>query len=136
METISLLKKIGIKSGLRVCLLGPTPEAEEAIRGEAPEEVIFLDGLGEGPYDIILFWPQGLAGLVERFTELQKAIRPDGAIWAVMPKKKYAGQRGIDFNWDELQAAALQTDLVDNKTASITEQDYGTRFVIRKARRM
>jgi hypothetical protein len=34
-----------------------------------------------------------------------------------------------------MQAAGLQTDLVDNKVASVTEQDYGTRFVIRKERR-
>ena len=52
-----------------------------------------------------------------------------------MPKKKYARQRGIDFTWEELQAAGLQTDLVDNKIASLTEEEYGTRFVIRKERR-
>ncbi len=117
-------------------MLDPTAEANGAIRGAAPQDVIFSDRLGEGLYDIILFWPQKLDGLVERFIELQKAIRPEGAIWAVVPKKKYAGQRAIDFTWQELQAAGLQTDLVDNKTASITEEDYGTRFVIRKSRRM
>ena len=52
-----------------------------------------------------------------------------------MPKKKYALRRGIDFSWEEMQAAGLQTDLVDNKVASITGEDYGTRFVIRKDRR-
>ncbi len=35
-----------------------------------------------------------------------------------------------------MQVAGLQTDLVDNKVASIDEQDYGTRFVIRKAKRV
>lgn len=44
----------------------------------------------------------------------------------------HARQRGIDFSWQEMQAAGLRTDLVDNKVASITAEDYGTRFVIRK----
>jgi hypothetical protein len=52
-----------------------------------------------------------------------------------MPKKKYADRRGVSYTWEQLQAAGLQTDLVDNKVASITEEDYGTRFVIRKQRR-
>ena len=34
-----------------------------------------------------------------------------------------------------MQAAALTTDLVDNKNAAFSEQDYATRFVIRKDRR-
>ena len=66
-----------------------------------------------------------------RFQDLQHRIVPTGAIWAVIPKKKYARKWGIDFTWEELQAAGLQTDLVDNKVASIDEETYGTRFVIR-----
>jgi hypothetical protein len=76
-----------------------------------------------------------LDGLVEWFAALQGQIAPTGAVWAVMPKKKFAPGRRVSFTWEELQAAGLQTDLVDNKIASITEQDYGTRFVIRKERR-
>ncbi len=34
-----------------------------------------------------------------------------------------------------MQAAALTTDLVDNKIVSLTGEDYATRFVIRKERR-
>jgi len=41
----------------------------------------------------------------------------------------------IDFTWEQMQAAGLQTDLVDNKTVTLNEQDYSTRFVIRKDRR-
>jgi hypothetical protein len=50
----------------------------------------------------------------------------------IIPKKKFASERGIDFTWEEMQAAALQTDLVDNKVAAINEQENATRFVIRK----
>lgn len=131
-----LAKKLGIKTGQLVCLLDAPPEAEEAIRSASPGGVEFMEVLpGAQPVDMILFWPFSLDGLAGRFAFLQSSIRPDGAIWAVMPKKKYARQRGVDYTWEKLQAAGLQTDLVDNKVASITEQDYGTRFVIRKDRR-
>ena len=52
-----------------------------------------------------------------------------------MPKKAVARQRGLTLTWEEMQAAALTTDLVDNKNASMTDEEYGTRFVIRKERR-
>jgi hypothetical protein len=91
--------------------------------------------LDEARCDLLLFWPAGPAGLEDRFRRLQGRIDPDGAIWAIIPKKKFAAARGMALPWEQLQAAALRTDLVDNKTASISEQEYGTRFVIRKDRR-
>jgi hypothetical protein len=130
-----LAKKLGMKPGDQVCLLDAPPEAVQVLLEAEPRGVDFSDSLGEMRYDLILFWPGSLEGLVERFTGLQRRIHPDGAIWAVMPKKKYALRRGVDFTWEELQAAGLHTDLVDNKVATITEEDYGTRFVIRKDRR-
>jgi 16S rRNA G1207 methylase RsmC len=97
--------------------------------------VTYLDSLSTQKVDILFFWPKDLSGLAERLADLQDQIDPDVAIWVVMPKKKYAGARGIDFTWEEMQAAGLSTDLVDNKVASINDVEYGTRFVIRKERR-
>jgi hypothetical protein len=129
-----LAKKLGIKPGMVVSLLDAPPEAEAVVR-ESAGWAVFSASLGEGRYDAILFWPRQLDGLAERFAELQRHIVPDGSIWAVIPKQKFAAQRGVHFTWEQMQAAGLQTDLVDNKVASITQQDYGTRFVIRKERR-
>ena len=130
-----LAKKFGIKPGYSICVLGASPEASAQFRAGSPPGASLFEELGEAPYNLIFFWPHSLEGLTGQFTELQSKIQPDGAIWAVMPKKKYARQRGVDFTWEELQAAGLQTDLVDNKIASLTEEEYGTRFVIRKERR-
>jgi hypothetical protein len=130
-----LAKKLGIKPGQVVCLVDAPTEAAVAIRSQSPAGVTFVAGLGQRRCDVLLFWPAALAGLAERFRELQFHIDPDGAIWAVIPKKKYAGPRGVPFTWEQMQAAGLQTDLVDNKVASVTEAEYGTRFVIRKDRR-
>ena len=130
-----LAEKLGIKSGQVVCLLNAPSEAAALLRQECPEDVSFSNTLEHGPYDVILFWPKQLAGLSDRFAQLQRHIVPDGTIWAVIPKKEFARVRGIDFSWSELQEAALRTDLVDNKVATLSEEEYATRFVLRKSRR-
>ncbi len=127
-----LSKKFGIQAGQRVCLLNPPDDAIAVLTPTLPEDVQIMVGTAEAQVDIVLFWPQTLHQLAERFAELQLEIVPDGAIWAMIPKKKFAKKRNIDFSWEMMQAAGLETDLVDNKIASFSEQDYGTRFVIRK----
>jgi len=131
-----LAKKLGIKASSRVCLLAAPAPAEAVVRQACQDvlpRLIFEQDLER--CDVILFWPHSLLGLTDQLRELQNRIYPDGAIWVVMPKKKFARERGIDFTWEQMQAAGLLTDLVDNKVAAITEQDYGTRFVIRKGKR-
>jgi hypothetical protein len=131
----TLAQKLGIRPGHTLCLLDAPPGAMDLLRREAPTGVTFATAVGAERFDLILFWPAALDGLAERFARLQHAIHPDGAIWAVIPKKAFAAQRGVAFTWEEMQAAALTTDLVDNKGAAFSEQDYATRFVIRKDRR-
>ena len=134
------VKKLGLRPGQRVCLL-PAPgdplsaQAAAGLHAACPPGVSVDTRLEPGRYDQIFFWPNSLEGLDELFAELQGWITPQGAVWAVIPKQQYALPRGITFTWEAVQAAGLQTDLVDNKIASLNEQDYATRFVIRKDRR-
>jgi hypothetical protein len=130
-----LARKLGLMPGQAICLLGATPEGGAAVRACCPKGSAITEKLGRGVFDILLFWPRRRRGLEESFDRLQGKIRPDGAIWAVIPKKASKRGRELDFTWEDLQAAGLTTDLVDNKIASITEEEYGTRFVIRKDRR-
>lgn len=131
----SLAKKFGIQPGHQVLLLNPPEDAIEILSPELPEGTALLLETAEQKVDIILFWPQTAHQLAQQFAELQMEIAPDGAVWALIPKKKFAKKRGIDFTWEAMQAAGLETDLVDNKVASFSDQDYGTRFVIRKVLR-
>ncbi|MEJ2263507.1 MAG: hypothetical protein P8X95_08675 [Anaerolineales bacterium] len=131
MSATNLAKKLGIKPGDRVWLIEAPSGTAEYLRRGCPEGVSFVERLPDDKVEIVLYWPRGLEGLTDRFRDLQHRIVPTGAVWAVIPKKKYARKWGIDFSWEELQAAGLQTDLVDNKVASIDEETYGTRFVIR-----
>ena len=135
----SFAQKLGLKSGQTICLLEATAETAQVIRAACDEalgdDVTISDVLNSAPFDLIFFWPRDLDGLAGRFAALQRQIVLDGAIWVVIPKKAVARQRGLLLTWEEMQAAALTTDLVDNKNANMTDEEYGTRFVIRKERR-
>jgi hypothetical protein len=129
-----LATKLGIKPGYKVALPS-APAGLASLLEDACPVAEFYDTLSDAPYEIILFWPTELAGLTDTFARLQRQIVPDGAIWAINPKQRIARQRGMTFTWKDIQAAALQTDLVDNKIASVSDEEYATRFVIRKDRR-
>jgi hypothetical protein len=135
----SLARKLGLKPGQAVCLLDATPETAQVIRSACAEGLggdMAISAMLEGaPFDMIFYWPRELEGLAGRFAALQRQIVSNGAIWVVLPKKAVARQRGLTLTWEEMQLAALTTDLVDNKNASMTDEEYGTRFVIRKERR-
>jgi hypothetical protein len=134
-DVSNLAKKLGIQPGYSVCLLDAPASTADLLRDACSFDVNFDEALGENRYRVILFWPNRLDGLTEELAGLQSKIAPDGAIWVVIPKKKFAAKRGITFTWEAMQAAGLQTDLVDNKVATVSEEEYGTRFVIRKDRR-
>lgn len=129
-----LATKLGIKPGDKVALLGATA-AFTALLEQACPGAEFYDSLSAAPYELLFFWPTSLDGLAETFAQFQRQIVPDGAVWAVIPKQRIARQRGLTITWEKMQATGLQTDLVDNKIASISDEEYATRFVIRKDRR-
>jgi hypothetical protein len=134
----TLATKLGLRPGQLVCLLEAPVEAVQLLSDIAPPGVeISIDEAPEDAprFDLLFFWPHELAGLAERFSTLVKTIVPDGAIWVVMPKRSVAARRGISFSWEHMQAAALATDLVDNKIASFSAEGYATRLVIRREAR-
>lgn len=131
----TLAQKLALRPAQRICLLDATPASAMLIREVAPDGCDFTPGLGDAPYDLIFCWPTALSGLAEQLAMLQRRIVPDGAIWVVVPKKPVARRRGITLTWEQMQAAALTTDLVDNKIASLNDEEYATRFVLRRERR-
>jgi hypothetical protein len=134
----SLATKLGLRPGQLVRSLEAPADAVSLLAEIAPPGVeISMEEAWEDAHrsDLLFFWPRSLEGLTERFSTLQKSITPDGAIWVVMPKKASATRRGVNFTWEQMQAAALATDLVDNKIASFSAEEYATRLVIRREAR-
>jgi hypothetical protein len=133
---VSLATKLQLLPGTTVLLLEAHALALDLLVQAAPAGVSFDTARRTDiRYDMIFFWPRTLDGLEERFSALQWDMEPDGALWVVMPRQAAARRHGITFTWNEMQAAALATDLVDNKIASLDQEEYATRFVIRRERR-
>jgi hypothetical protein len=91
---------------------------------------------GRSKVDIILVWLQPKDDLRKVFDRLEAQIRPDGAIWAVIPKKSALQKGEAAVEWAAVQAAGLASGrLVDNKELRFDDCYYGTRFVVRRERR-
>ena len=140
-DPAGLARKLGITLGCSICVLDAPAPSAALLRSACPPDVALTEtevgesGNGQERFDLIFLWPQRLDGLTERLAVLQWRITPSGAIWLMLPKKAVARRRGITFSWEEMQAAALQTDLVDNKVAAFSDEEHGTRFVLRRERR-
>ncbi len=132
----SLATKLGLQPGQTVRLIHAPDAAVEMLRAIAPEGIDITSlQPDDSPADLLFLWPKTLDGMAEYFMSLQHRITPDGAVWVIMPKKAYAARHGIDFTWEQMQTAALSSDLVDNKVAALNDEEYATRFVIRRERR-
>lgn len=131
----SLADRLGLLPGKAVALLNPPAEAEQVLRAASGPGVLVGRGLRRRRYDAIFYWPRTLDGFRQELVRLSTRTHPDGAVWVVMPRKAFAARRGIDFTWEAMQAEALKTDLVDNKIAALTDEEYATRFVIRRDKR-
>ena len=145
-DPAGLARKLGVTPGCSIWLLDVPAPSTALLRSVCPPDVTLVEAHmseteadesdnGHERFDLIFLWPQRLDGLTERLAALQWRIVPSGAIWLMLPKKAVARRRRIAFSWEEMQAAALQTDLVDNKVATFSEEEYGTRFVLRRDRR-
>ncbi|HEY1389623.1 MAG TPA: hypothetical protein VGF38_13865 [Ktedonobacterales bacterium] len=135
-NTPNLDRKLGITPDCSILLLDAPAPSAALLREACPPGVTVADADdGAERYDLIFLWLRTADGLAERFAALQLRIVPDGAIWAMLLKKPVARTRGVTLTWEAMQAAALQTDLVDNKIATFSDEEYGTRFVIRRERR-
>lgn len=120
-----LPKKLGIREGSRVLLVGaPAGFALEPLPGGVDLLATARKGL-----DVVLLFSMSLADLERRFPRLADALEPDGRLWVAWPKK--ASGIATDLTFDNVQRLGLDTGLVDNKSASITDAYQGVQFVVR-----
>ena len=127
--------KLGIKPGQTVAVIDSDNELFRKLSLEAPQDVTLQKRILGSKVDMILVRLWERTNYRHLFQRLQNAITNEGSIWAVIPKKPTALAKGIDVFRDDLVGEVSKTDLVDNKTLSITEEEYGIRFVIRRDQR-
>jgi hypothetical protein len=125
-----LWKKLGIREGTRV-LIQRAPdgfEGELVAKAPLPPAVEFVSRATRG-LDVALLFTTERSVLVRRFARLATSLDPAGRLWIAWPKKASKVATDLDFSF--VQGHGLETGLVDNKTASITEVFQGCQFVYR-----
>jgi hypothetical protein len=124
-----LPKKLGIREGSRVCLVG----APEGFALAPLPPGVELRARARGPLDVVVLFTRRRADLARRFEALARALDPAGRLWVAWPKK--ASDVPTDLTFATVQGVGLGAGLVDNKSASIDDVYQGLQFVIRLADR-
>jgi hypothetical protein len=122
-----LPKKLGIREGSRIHVAG-APQGFDAVLGPLPTGVQRLGRAGAA-MDVVLLFVTHERDLRSRFAKLAAGLEPAGRLWVAWPKKAAALPSDLEFG--TVQRLGLDAGLVDNKSASITEEYQGLQFVYR-----
>jgi len=124
-----LPKKLGIKDGHRLALLGAPAELD---LGELPPGVTIVRRAG-GKADVIVSFHTVRRDFERRLPALRAMMEPAAGLWIAWPKK--ASKVATDMTEDVVREVALPTGLVDNKVCAIDAVWSGLRLVIRRSER-
>jgi hypothetical protein len=123
-----LPKKLGIKPGCDVALLGAPADFERTL-GALPGGVsLRRDRLRSGA-DLILLFAQSRAKLERHFDNAMRALAPRGRLWIAWPKQ--ASGALTDLTQAAVRSHGLHAGLVDYKICSIDQTWSGLLFVRR-----
>jgi hypothetical protein len=122
-----LPKKLGIKSGARVCLVGCPPE----LRSELNAELSGCEKVENGkvPLDFAMVFTKSKTELTREFKSISKRLAPAGMLWVSWPKKSSGVAADLDEN--VVREIGLAAGLVDVKVCAVTETWSGLKFVRR-----
>jgi hypothetical protein len=123
-----LAKKLGIKEGATVGLLG-APDGFEGLLEGLPDDVV-LRRRAQGKLDVVVSFQTRRADLEKRLPAILRAMTTDGGLWVAWPKK--ASGVATDMTEDTVRDVALPLGLVDNKVCAIDDTWSGLRVVWRK----
>ena len=126
-----LPKKLGIKPGSGVALLGAPPGFAETTLGALPEGATIRED-SRSAFDVGLLFARSKADLARRFPAAARAMADPGALWILWPKK--ASGVVTDLGENAVRDFGLAAGLVDYKVAAIDATWSGLCFARRKAR--
>ena len=127
-----LPRKLGIKPGHRLALLGAPDGFEDHTLGELADGVRVVRRAG-GKADVIVSFHTRRAELERRLPALRALMVPAAGLWVAWPKR--ASKVETDITEDVVREIALPTGLVDNKVCAIDATWSGLRLVIRLGER-
>jgi len=122
-----LPKKLGIKDGFHVCLIGAPDDVSAELKASLSKCEVAKDG--KVPLDFAMIFTKANASLIQQFRRLGKRLAPAGMLWVSWPKKT----SGVptDLNENIVRDIGLAAGLVDVKVCAVTEVWSGLKFVRR-----
>ena len=123
-----LAKKLGIKPGHAVALLG-APDGFEATLEGLPDGVTFRTA-ARGTNDVLVTFHTRRADLEQRLPARLAAMDGDGGLWVAWPKR--SSGVATDITEDTVRQVCLPLGLVDNKVCAIDATWSGLRVVWRR----
>jgi hypothetical protein len=124
-----LPKKLGIKPGSVVALLGAPPGFVEKTLGPVPDGAVLREDL-RVPFSVGLLFVDSKAELAKRFPAVQKAMAQPCALWLCWPKKASGVPTDLDEN--KIRDFVLMAGLVDYKVAAVDATWSGLCFARRR----
>ena len=118
-------RKLGIKDGLRVALVG----VPETVAEELKPSLARCRQVKTNPLDFVLLAEKSQAGLTRQFAAWSKKLSPAGMLWVSWPKKTSGIASDLDENL--VRKIGLAAGLVDVKVCAVDESWSGLKFVIR-----
>ena len=121
-------RKLGLRPGQRISYQHP-PEGW-ALQG--PPEGLNLVAAPESA-DVILAFFDEVTDLPDQLSGLGRRVYPDGALWALWPRRAAGHRSNVTEN--AIRDAALPLGLVDVKVAAVDHDWSGLRLVWRREAR-
>ena len=128
-----LPKKLGIKEGHQVALLGAPPGFGKTLGKLPAGATTKREPKGKGPFDVIVLFVKRRSDLQKRFRAASKRLDWAGGLWVSWPKKSSGVKTDVDEGF--VREHGLDVGLVDNKICAVDDVWSGLRFVYRVADR-
>lgn len=122
-----LPKKLGIRAGTSVALVGAPQDVEETL-GELPEGAS-LRRNARGRFDLMLWFVRSHAELMRGIEGMAGRLGA-GGLWILWPKK--ASGMASDVSEREVREAGLANRLVDYKVCAFDATWSGLKFAVKK----
>ena len=123
-----LARKLGIKEGCRLLLLG-APEGYSEFFDWLPPGVQF-EGRPSQAVDIVHVFTTRKEDLKAHLAILRKTLKADALVWVSWPKK--ASRVPTSVTEDTIRELALPLGFVDVKVCAVSEVWSGLKLVVRK----
>ncbi len=120
-----IAKKLQIKRGMRICIIGAPPEYQSIVK-DFPKDVEVATALG-GQFDLVHAFVTKLDETLATAGKLKAAVKEGGIIWISYPKGKAIE---TDLNRDILRERLLPIGVVAVAQVAIDDTWSAVRFKV------